>query len=164
MGNACVNHSNTLSPTEQDYIGFDAVLLSIIVVQDNGWFDGLATTAHEIGHSLGALHDEIYNKCCFCDGYIMSYPDLKMLRQGNLLTFSPCNVEEIDNYLKSGWGNCLFDKPSKELVNTIFDTHERHYSTGTNDHPLIDPKKLKGANLPSLEEQCTGVGKLPFNC
>ncbi|OAF64631.1 hypothetical protein A3Q56_07642 [Intoshia linei] len=71
------------------------------------------TATHELGHSLGALHDGEDNDCSEKEAYIMNsgkygiQPD-KMINQ---LKFSSCSINEIVNHLFSlGKQNCLTNR------------------------------------------------------
>lgn len=57
--------------------------------------------AHEIGHSLGALHDEDDNPCLKKDHYIMS-PSLDFPDMANMQLFSSCSIQYFKNLLLDG--------------------------------------------------------------
>ncbi|XP_075750540.1 venom metalloproteinase antarease TserMP_A-like isoform X2 [Rhipicephalus microplus] len=63
---------------------------------------GVNTIAHELGHTLGAVHDHT-PECPWKDGYLMSYED------GGLKKFqlSPCSERSIRNYVRSLSNDCV---------------------------------------------------------
>ncbi|KAI0216172.1 A disintegrin and metalloproteinase with thrombospondin motifs adt-1 [Lamellibrachia satsuma] len=64
------------------------------VIEESG-LGSWAIAAHELGHNLGARHDESGNSCVEDDMYIMT-PTIKALTMQNLanaFTFSPCSIE-----------------------------------------------------------------------
>ncbi|KAM5171006.1 A disintegrin and metalloproteinase with thrombospondin motifs 7 [Mantella aurantiaca] len=74
------------------------------------------TVTHELGHSFGVQHDGIGNDCepRGKRPHIMS-PQL--LYDTSPLTWSRCSRDYITRFLDRGWGLCLDDPPSKELLN-----------------------------------------------
>ncbi|XP_066501652.1 disintegrin and metalloproteinase domain-containing protein 22 isoform X3 [Hoplias malabaricus] len=74
------------------------------------------TLAQSLGQNIGIFSDKkrILNGECKCDdkwsGCIMDDVGFYLPRR-----FSDCNVEEYHNFLTSGGGSCLFNKPSKLL-------------------------------------------------
>ncbi|XP_048471717.1 A disintegrin and metalloproteinase with thrombospondin motifs 7-like [Rhincodon typus] len=73
------------------------------------------TIAHEIGHNFGIQHDGTGNDCepIGKRPFIMS-PQL--LYDTSPLTWSRCSREYITRFLDRGWGLCLDDVPSKEVI------------------------------------------------
>ncbi|XP_058150586.1 A disintegrin and metalloproteinase with thrombospondin motifs 7 isoform X2 [Dasypus novemcinctus] len=73
------------------------------------------TVAHELGHSFGIQHDGRGNDCepLGKQPFIMS-PQL--LYKAVPLTWSRCSREYITRFLDRGWGLCLDDLPSKEVI------------------------------------------------
>ncbi|XP_040824402.1 A disintegrin and metalloproteinase with thrombospondin motifs 7 [Ochotona curzoniae] len=73
------------------------------------------TVAHELGHSFGIQHDGSGNDCepVGKRPFIMS-PQL--LYDAAPLTWSRCSREYITRFLDRGWGLCLDDPPSKEVI------------------------------------------------
>ncbi|XP_060054041.1 disintegrin and metalloproteinase domain-containing protein 19 isoform X2 [Erinaceus europaeus] len=68
-----------------------------------------ATTAHEIGHNFGMRHD-VPNCCLASDsegGCIMAAATGHPFPR----VFNSCNRRDLDNYLKTGGGMCLFNMP-----------------------------------------------------
>ncbi|XP_073474360.1 A disintegrin and metalloproteinase with thrombospondin motifs 7 [Aquarana catesbeiana] len=74
------------------------------------------TVTHELGHSFGVQHDGNGNDCepRGKRPHIMS-PQL--LYDTSPLTWSRCSRDYITRFLDRGWGLCLDDPPSKELLN-----------------------------------------------
>ncbi|XP_060717405.1 disintegrin and metalloproteinase domain-containing protein 22 isoform X2 [Tachysurus vachellii] len=74
------------------------------------------TLAQSLGQNIGIFSDKkrILNGECKCDdkwsGCIMDDVGFYLPKR-----FSDCNVEEYHNFLYSGGGSCLFNKPSKLL-------------------------------------------------
>ncbi|XP_078539094.1 A disintegrin and metalloproteinase with thrombospondin motifs 7 [Lissotriton helveticus] len=73
------------------------------------------TIAHELGHSFGIQHDGSGNECepVGKKPFIMS-PQL--LYDTSPLTWSRCSQDYITRFLDRGWGLCLDDAPTKELI------------------------------------------------
>ncbi|XP_043533060.1 A disintegrin and metalloproteinase with thrombospondin motifs 7-like isoform X1 [Chiloscyllium plagiosum] len=73
------------------------------------------TIAHELGHNFGIQHDGTGNDCepIGKRPFIMS-PQL--LYDTSPLTWSRCSREYITRFLDRGWGLCLDDVPSKEVI------------------------------------------------
>uniref|UniRef100_A0A5F9CXW8 A disintegrin and metalloproteinase with thrombospondin motifs 7 n=1 Tax=Oryctolagus cuniculus TaxID=9986 RepID=A0A5F9CXW8_RABIT len=73
------------------------------------------TVAHELGHSFGIQHDGSGNDCepVGKRPFIMS-PQL--LYDAAPLTWSRCSREYITRFLDRGWGLCLDDPPSKDII------------------------------------------------
>nr|XP_035924580.1 A disintegrin and metalloproteinase with thrombospondin motifs 7 [Halichoerus grypus] len=73
------------------------------------------TVAHELGHSFGIQHDGSGNDCepVGKRPFIMS-PQL--LYDTAPLTWSRCSREYITRFLDRGWGLCLDDSPSKDVI------------------------------------------------
>ncbi|XP_036395052.1 disintegrin and metalloproteinase domain-containing protein 22 isoform X1 [Megalops cyprinoides] len=86
-------------------------------VNEYGKTDEMAITlAQSLGQNIGIFSDKkrILNGECKCDdrwsGCIMDDVGFYLPKK-----FSDCNVEEYHNFLNSGGGACLFNKPSKLL-------------------------------------------------
>ncbi|XP_072593608.1 A disintegrin and metalloproteinase with thrombospondin motifs 7 [Vulpes vulpes] len=73
------------------------------------------TVAHELGHSFGIQHDGSGNDCepIAKRPFIMS-PQL--LYDTVPLTWSRCSREYITRFLDRGWGLCLDDTPTKDVI------------------------------------------------
>ncbi|XP_043933631.1 A disintegrin and metalloproteinase with thrombospondin motifs 7-like [Protopterus annectens] len=73
------------------------------------------TVAHELGHSFGIQHDGTGNDCepIGKRPFVMS-PQL--LYNTSPLTWSRCSREYITRFLDRGWGLCLDDPPTKNVV------------------------------------------------
>ncbi|XP_006888427.1 PREDICTED: A disintegrin and metalloproteinase with thrombospondin motifs 7 [Elephantulus edwardii] len=87
------------------------------------------TVAHELGHSFGIQHDGNGNDCepVGKRPFIMS-PQL--LYDAIPLTWSRCSREYITRFLDRGWGLCLDDPPTKDIL----------------DSPLLPPGVLYDAS------------------
>nr|XP_060611394.1 A disintegrin and metalloproteinase with thrombospondin motifs 7 [Anolis sagrei ordinatus] len=73
------------------------------------------TVAHELGHSFGIQHDGSGNDCepVGKRPFIMS-PQL--LYDASPLTWSHCSRQYITRFLDRGWGLCLDDPPTKDVI------------------------------------------------
>lgn len=73
------------------------------------------TVAHELGHSFGIQHDGNGNDCepVGKQPFIMSS---QLLYDTVPLTWSQCSREYITRFLDRGWGLCLDDSPSKDII------------------------------------------------
>uniref|UniRef100_A0A8C7AU60 ADAM metallopeptidase with thrombospondin type 1 motif 7 n=1 Tax=Neovison vison TaxID=452646 RepID=A0A8C7AU60_NEOVI len=73
------------------------------------------TVAHELGHSFGIQHDGNGNDCepVGKRPFIMSP---RLLYDTVPLTWSQCSREYITRFLDRGWGLCLDDSPSKDVI------------------------------------------------
>ncbi|KAG8035913.1 hypothetical protein G9C98_003039 [Cotesia typhae] len=78
----------------------------IAVINDNGFFSGVPVAVHEIGHLIGAQHDNRY-PCSDADGYLMS----SVLRStSNRFKWSPCSLNDFKSFLSSD-PRCLYNRP-----------------------------------------------------
>ncbi|KAJ3589609.1 hypothetical protein NHX12_010454 [Muraenolepis orangiensis] len=115
---------------------------SCSVIEDDG-LPSAFTAAHELGHVLNMLHDNV--KACeevfgkLQDNHMMS-PTLIQINRTS--PWSPCSAAVLTDFLDSGHGECLLDTPHK---------------------PLGLPSGLAGATY-GLERQCElafGAGSKP---
>ncbi|XP_057327760.1 A disintegrin and metalloproteinase with thrombospondin motifs like [Microplitis mediator] len=109
--------------------------MNIAIVNDVGAYDGIMAAAHEIGHLLGADHDYDNKNCAPFHGYVMS-PFLAY--RTTSWNWSPCSRLNFRNFLRSGNGTCLYNKPKRGI-----------------EIPRLLPGKLMDAN-----EQCKILGSL----
>ncbi|XP_057327765.1 A disintegrin and metalloproteinase with thrombospondin motifs like isoform X2 [Microplitis mediator] len=107
--------------------------MNVAIVNDEGAYDGIMAAAHEIGHLLGADHDNDNKSCTPDHGYVMS-PYLAY--RTTSWNWSPCSQLNFRNFLRSGNGTCLYNKPK-----------------GVIEMPRLLPGKLMDAN-----EQCKMLG------
>ncbi|KAM4039370.1 A disintegrin and metalloproteinase with thrombospondin motifs 7 isoform 1-T1 [Anomaloglossus baeobatrachus] len=73
------------------------------------------TVTHELGHSFGVQHDGIGNDC-EPKGKRPHIMSPQLLYDTSPLTWSRCSRDYITRFLDRGWGLCLDDPPSKELL------------------------------------------------
>ncbi|KAM4677814.1 A disintegrin and metalloproteinase with thrombospondin motifs 7 isoform 2-T2 [Discoglossus pictus] len=73
------------------------------------------TVTHELGHSFGVQHDGSGNDCK-PQGKRPHIMSPQLLYDTSPLTWSRCSRNYITRFLDRGWGLCLDDSPSKELL------------------------------------------------
>ncbi len=71
------------------------------ISEDLGSFTSLISLAHELGHNLGASHDESSTEsaCSPGDNYLMAYAPLISTNALNTRRFSNCTIETFKNTL-----------------------------------------------------------------
>uniref|UniRef100_A0A8C5PGP1 A disintegrin and metalloproteinase with thrombospondin motifs 7 n=1 Tax=Leptobrachium leishanense TaxID=445787 RepID=A0A8C5PGP1_9ANUR len=74
------------------------------------------TVTHELGHSFGVQHDGNGNECQ-SKGKRPHIMSPQLVYDTAPLTWSRCSRDYITRFLDRGWGLCLDDPPSKELLN-----------------------------------------------
>ncbi|XP_051168545.1 A disintegrin and metalloproteinase with thrombospondin motifs adt-2-like isoform X4 [Leptopilina boulardi] len=111
--------------------------MSAGVVTDENEYKYLLSGAHELGHILGALHDENDGtmSCLQKSSFIMSYNRYNR----NMFLFSSCSVKSIVHTLSQDSTKCLRNNPAKYKDN----------------YPL---RRLLPGQIMSLDEQCQKVG------
>ncbi|XP_022240084.1 A disintegrin and metalloproteinase with thrombospondin motifs 6-like, partial [Limulus polyphemus] len=116
---------------------------SCSINQDIGLISGF-TIAHEMGHNFGMQHDGFGNNCAVGlnrSGHIMTTQLSQLVHP---VTWSPCSRHYITNFLDSGQGECLKNKPRFEEF----------------DYPSFLPGELYSA-----DEQCQSqYGSLSTIC
>ncbi|XP_043468661.1 zinc metalloproteinase/disintegrin-like [Leptopilina heterotoma] len=115
------------------------------LIEDNNGYKGIMTAAHELGHILGAYHDEpeasddinvdSIKGCTKADGYMMTHNQ----KTKNKIFFSPCSKEAIKNTLSENNAKCVQNNPAEYK----------------NNNPL--PRILPG-QLMTLDQQCRNLG------
>ncbi|ESO04315.1 hypothetical protein HELRODRAFT_191759 [Helobdella robusta] len=101
------------------HVGSACKTTGITVVGHRGQQNTIVTATHEIGHILGAFHDEDRNDCPKDDIYIMS-PVYQPYAKNHYETFSPCArnyFEEYASKLDDKGENCM-------LKSDMNDQHE----------------------------------------
>ncbi|KAK0086200.1 hypothetical protein PV326_005641 [Microctonus aethiopoides] len=98
----------------KEYIKKGEDVKSVATIQDNGQFESMANVAHEIGHTMTALHDTpLYytsdGKCC---GYIMKPEATWCMR---CLGWSPSTEETFKLFFSSPNCCALINKPRSLL-------------------------------------------------
>ncbi|KAH0557364.1 hypothetical protein KQX54_004663 [Cotesia glomerata] len=76
------------------------------IVFDDGSFAGIPIAAHEVGHLLGANHDN-RPPCSDTDGFIMAS---FVSQTSNRFKWSPCSIKDFKTFLSTD-PKCLYNKP-----------------------------------------------------
>lgn len=73
--------------------------------EDNNYYRGVMTAAHEVAHNLGSPHDgdEGAEACSWDLGYIMSYKTVDAKK----LLFSSCSQATMKTYISTSGASCL---------------------------------------------------------
>ncbi|XP_052079113.1 uncharacterized protein LOC127717485 isoform X2 [Mytilus californianus] len=103
------------------YLGAMCSPLSQSLVHDNFNFISQTVAAHELGHSLGAIHDGDQNVCNKSAAFIMSATGSAKLGDTarHPWIFSSCSVAEIQTVidkLNSQGPNCLLSSTSQSII------------------------------------------------
>ncbi|ESN91184.1 hypothetical protein HELRODRAFT_194516 [Helobdella robusta] len=140
------------------YVGTSCTTSGVGVVRNAGHQDTVLTAAHEMGHILGASHDEERNPCPGRDLYIMS-AQYDLYHKNNHHTFSSCSRDFFQNYaykLDSNRQNCMLSS-----------------DTGSKREDLTEHVRILPGTKYSLNVQCQMVFDLsvtscipegPSNC
>ncbi|XP_023568317.1 A disintegrin and metalloproteinase with thrombospondin motifs 7 isoform X3 [Octodon degus] len=97
------------------------------------------TVAHELGHSFGMHHDGSGNDCEPV-GKLHFIMSPQLLYDSAPLTWSRCSSEYITRFLDRGWGMCLDDPPTTDVIDfpsvppgVLYDVdHQCHLQYGAN--------------------------------
>ncbi|KAK3757812.1 hypothetical protein RRG08_020797, partial [Elysia crispata] len=109
------------------YIGTVCQEKSVSLVEDLGAYQSENVATHELGHSLGALHDGDNNLCRSSDRYLMATGSWPQTRENVLhpWLFSSCSSTDIGEYLgrlrgdSSILSSCLLDEAGAEVNTTV---------------------------------------------
>ena len=89
---------------------------SCLIVRDTGLMLAGTTVTHEMGHLLGAYHDENPGKC---GSYAISHSSYIMTQiftsATNHFTWSECSRHSIADFLSRGGDKCLLNKPTNQI-------------------------------------------------
>jgi len=88
--------------------------LGAVVVYDRGQFKSMGVCSHEIGHTLGAQHDDNDVQCP--KGFLM-----RSITSNHLFFFSNCSDSAISTYVNSEAASCL--RKMTAVKNTTIDTY-----------------------------------------
>ncbi|KAJ6634292.1 A disintegrin and metalloproteinase with thrombospondin motifs 16 [Pseudolycoriella hygida] len=86
------------------------------LIYDRGLFKSMAVAAHEIGHIVGAEHDDDPDFCDVSEGFIMD-----STTQNNFFFFSECSNKMIGAFVNSSAASCLRETNTK--VKTSIDEY-----------------------------------------
>ncbi|XP_034948288.1 venom metalloproteinase 3-like [Chelonus insularis] len=90
------------------------VLRRTAIVHDTAGFQSIGPAAHELGHLLGAIHDEQgLNNCNLTTGIMSSMTQLGT----NMSDWSTCSLKAFEDLLLTDRMTCLYNKPR---VKTVF--------------------------------------------
>ncbi|RNA02229.1 A disintegrin and metallo ase with thrombospondin motifs 16-like, partial [Brachionus plicatilis] len=98
--------------------------LKFSINEDFGGFSNMIVIAHELGHNLGAAHDDFYAQCIPTQNqrFIMA----SSLTGGNLNRFSSCSIEQFKSFLlnpsltgASQQAQCLLNKAQNLVENNL---------------------------------------------
>ncbi|KAL4224994.1 hypothetical protein ACF0H5_015689 [Mactra antiquata] len=148
---------------------------SVSIVEEHGGFQSVGTAAHEIGHSLGSLHDGENNTCESEDRYIMASSGFGAVpedKKFNPWFFSKCSVEYIKNYIVSmliDGTMCLLDSEPRDSrrnenkqmyeQDDVIELPGQRYSPDNQCRLIWGPKSYlcRGAEFGNASTICTAM-------
>ncbi|KAK6182237.1 hypothetical protein SNE40_009965 [Patella caerulea] len=145
------------------HVGSMCTSKSFSVVEDRGISKTVAIATHEMGHSLGALHDSDAG-CNDTDRYIMA-GSIQTESSANTLNpwyFSSCSVAAIEQYVNTVNSiksvNCLTERlSSSSVVPDISDLPGQVYSLDVQCRQLYGSKSFYCQNRGNLSGICRNL-------
>lgn len=138
---------------------------SVSIVEDNGGFQNVGTAAHELGHSLGALHDGENNHCQSSNRYLMATSTNETIpveKRINQWHFSKCSIEYFRSFisdLMSKGSTCLTERfsdakvvDSKEMPGQVFNPNQQCQQIWGNDSYIC-----QGTEFGNASSICTSM-------
>ncbi|XP_043470541.1 disintegrin and metalloproteinase domain-containing protein 7-like [Leptopilina heterotoma] len=124
---------------------------SVSIISDSGNFHRISTGVHEIGHILGAPHDDNKNlsaaeieRCTFKNGFVMSYHRVNE----NQFYFSPCSKAKMKFTLSLERTECVRNNPAvgrtdDEMLSTFsgqYMSADEQCISGKYERALVSPR------------------------
>ncbi|XP_060587825.1 A disintegrin and metalloproteinase with thrombospondin motifs 19-like [Ruditapes philippinarum] len=143
---------------------------SVSIVEEQGGFQSIGTAAHELGHSLGALHDGENNTCHSVDRYIMAasgFGPVPNNKKYHPWIFSRCSVDYFKEFITSlllEGSTCLTSKRPNvtdilEVVNSTLDLPGQDYTPDDQCRMIWGPTSYlcRGSEFGNASTICTAM-------
>ncbi|XP_052079309.1 uncharacterized protein LOC127717627 [Mytilus californianus] len=160
---------NSSNATGYAYLGAMCTDQSVSIVEEDFNFISQTIAAHELAHSLRAVHDELDNTCLLASHNIMAAVSqaISGSTSTNPWKFSSCSGQEIDtriNEIESSGNNCLLTKVSNNhnslnsyLTQSIGQSYtaDQQCQMAFGDSSFVC--RLPYVNAGSFQTACTGL-------